>query len=203
MAVAPRCLRVRVAMGAQLVKAQVMLLENNCSGCGRLLTKQLDCCTRTLSGSHPLAAKMLAVMARLRLKQGNEVECEQLQQQVLSMRRAALGLHHEDTHRSAMDVYSRRRQYVMRESNDMNGYMEMASAMEVRGVWRATHRPLSLPAPPPPPTPCPRWLRLSFSRTHSRLPPPRPPCLVRAACHRTMTAHRSARPPPSVALIRD
>ena len=26
------------------------------------------------------------------------------------MRQAALGMHHEDTHRSAMDVYSRRRQ---------------------------------------------------------------------------------------------
>lgn len=39
-------------------------------------------------------------MARLRNKEGNETECERLQQRVLTMRRQSLGLHHEDTHRS-------------------------------------------------------------------------------------------------------
>ena len=68
---------------SQLVKAQVMLLQNNTPGCGRLLTKQLEFCERTLSGRHPLAAKMLAVMARLQLKQKNDAECERLQQQVI------------------------------------------------------------------------------------------------------------------------
>ena len=47
-----------------------MLLQSNTAGCGRLLAKQLDCCERTLSSEHPLAAKMLAVLARLHLKQG-------------------------------------------------------------------------------------------------------------------------------------
>ena len=103
---------------SQLVKAQVMLLQNSTTPCGRLLTKQLSFCERTLSPGHPLAAKMLAVMARLQLKQGHEAECERLQQQVLTMRREALGLHHEDTHRSAMDVYSRRRHHVLIDGND-------------------------------------------------------------------------------------
>ena len=74
---------------------------------------------------------MLAVMARLHLKQGRESECEALQQRVLAMRRAALGLHHEDTHRSAMDVYSRRRQACMRVQGDQERYTEMGDAMEV------------------------------------------------------------------------
>ena len=87
-----------------------MLMQNNSSGCGRLLHRQLQYCERSLGSKHPLAAKMLAVMARLQLKLGHEDECEHLQQRVLLMRQAALGLHHEDTHRSAMDVYSRRRQ---------------------------------------------------------------------------------------------
>ena len=98
---------------SQLVKAQVMLLQqNNMPGCGLLLKSQLEYCTRALSGEHPLAAKMLAVQARLKLKLGETDECELLQQRVLKMRRAALGLHHEDTHRSAMDVYSRRRDSI-------------------------------------------------------------------------------------------
>uniref|UniRef100_A0A7S2CGA6 Uncharacterized protein n=1 Tax=Haptolina brevifila TaxID=156173 RepID=A0A7S2CGA6_9EUKA len=116
---------------SQLVKAQVMLLQSNTAGCARLLTKQLEYCEDTLSPQHPLAAKMLAVMARLRNKQGDEVECGRLQQRVLSMRRSSLGLHHEDTHRSAMDVYTRRRHYVLRESYDEQGYVDMAAAMEV------------------------------------------------------------------------
>ena len=49
-------------------------------------------------------------MARLKMKLGEEGECERLQHAVLHMRSSALGLHHEDTHRSAMDVYFRRRQ---------------------------------------------------------------------------------------------
>ena len=56
-------------------------------------------------------------MARLQLKLGNEDECEALQQRVLDMRRAALGMHHEDTHRSAMDVYSRLRQVASCEGS--------------------------------------------------------------------------------------
>jgi len=53
---------------------------------------------------------MLAVKARLLLKLGQEHECEALQQRVLSLRQASLGRDHDDTHRSAYDVYSRRRQ---------------------------------------------------------------------------------------------
>jgi len=116
---------------SHLVKAQVMLLQGNTPGCARLLAKQLEYCERTLSPQHPLAAKMLAVMARLRNKEGNETECERLQQRVLTMRRQSLGLHHEDTHRSAMDVYTRRRTYVLRESDDDQGYVAMSSAMEI------------------------------------------------------------------------
>ena len=116
---------------SQLVKAQVMLLQNNTAGCNRLLTKQLVLCERTLSTCHPLAAKMLAVMARLHHKQGQEAECERLQQQVLTMRQAALGLHHEDTHRSAMDVYTRRRSHVLNDVNDPRGWAQMAAAMDV------------------------------------------------------------------------
>lgn len=116
---------------SQLVKAQVMLLQDNTTGCGRLLTKQLQLCELTLSPGHPLAAKMLAVMARLQYKQGHECECERLQQQVLTMRRAALGLHHEDTHRSAMDVYARRRQHVERDVSDPQRYVDLARALDV------------------------------------------------------------------------
>ena len=97
----------------------------------RAFHAQLEFCEATLSPAHPLAAKMLAVMARLRNRQGDEVECERLVTQVLAMRRAALGLHHEDTHRSAMDVYSRRRSHVLREAHDAQGYVEMAAAMDV------------------------------------------------------------------------
>ncbi|KAL3915950.1 MAG: hypothetical protein SGPRY_007021 [Prymnesium sp.] len=73
---------------------------------------------------------MLAVMARLHLKMGNEDECEHLQHrpamvwsgvQVLMMRQASLGMHHEDTHRSAMDVVVR--------APDNNAYEAMAHAM--------------------------------------------------------------------------
>ena len=60
-------------------------------------------------------------MARLQLKLGNEDECEALQQRVLDMRRAALGMHHEDTHRSAMDVYSRLRQVASCEGRGARG----------------------------------------------------------------------------------
>ena len=48
---------------SQLVKAQVMLLQANTAGCGRLLSKQIEFCERTLSGQHPLAAKMLGARA--------------------------------------------------------------------------------------------------------------------------------------------
>ena len=65
-----------------------MLLQSNTTGCGRLLTKQLDYCERALSSEHPLAAKMLAVMARLHLKQGHHGDCERLQNRVLGMRKA-------------------------------------------------------------------------------------------------------------------
>ncbi|KAL1503319.1 hypothetical protein AB1Y20_011371 [Prymnesium parvum] len=113
---------------SQLVKAQVMLMQDNALGCGKLLQRQLQFCERSLGSQHPLAAKMLAVMARLQLKLGKEEECELLQQRVLQMRQAALGLHHEDTHRSAMDVYSRRRQVVVRAPNNQ-AYEAMAQAM--------------------------------------------------------------------------
>ena len=95
---------------SQLVMAQVMLMQNETASCDELLQCQLGFCQRSLGPDHPLAAKMLAVMARMQLKLGNADQCEALQQRVLTMRRTALGLHHEDTHRSAMDVYSRRRQ---------------------------------------------------------------------------------------------
>lgn len=111
-----------------------MLMQHNIKGCAGLLKKQLEYCERTLTGHHPLAAKMLAVMARLHLKQGgaaHEEECEKLQQRVLAMRRAALGLHHEDTHRSAMDVYSRRRAQVVNHAHDQDRYAAMGGAMEV------------------------------------------------------------------------
>eukprot|EP00964_Phaeocystis_antarctica_P075197 scaffold46368_cov37-Phaeocystis_antarctica.AAC.5 len=48
---------------------------------------------------------MLAVMARLQQKLGNDARCDELQRRVLSMRHEALGATHEDTHRSAMDVH--------------------------------------------------------------------------------------------------
>jgi hypothetical protein len=114
---------------SQLVKAQVMLLQNNISGCGDLLTEQLKLCEHTLSPTHPLAAKMLAVMARLHHRQGRMCECEQLQQRVLSMRHEVLGLHHEDTHRSAVDVYQRLRSQVL--SHGQVYLVEWAPAMEV------------------------------------------------------------------------
>ena len=63
---------------SQLVKAQVMLLQDNETGCERLLKKQFQFCEETLSPSHPLAAKMLAVLARLKNRQGKEAECEAL-----------------------------------------------------------------------------------------------------------------------------
>lgn len=56
---------------SQLVKAQVMLLQSNMEGCKRLLTEQIALCGKTLCPTHPLAAKMLAVMARLHNKQGD------------------------------------------------------------------------------------------------------------------------------------
>ena len=178
---------------SQLVKSQVMLLQANTRGCDALLTKQLQFCEATLSSAHPLAAKMLAVLARLRNKQGAlaqcvapprpharptarhaslrprhrasqlrdatslissspfaalsptdrprpdllpsprppspppPLRCERLQQRVLTMRRVALGLHHEDTHRSAMDVYQRRRSYVQREVEDTQGCAGVAA----------------------------------------------------------------------------
>ena len=116
---------------SQLVKAQVMLLQNNISGCGELLTDQLKLCERTLSPSHPLAAKMLAVMARLHHRQGRMFECEKLQQRVLIMRHDVLGMHHEDTHRSAVDVYQRLRSQVLQHGHGQVYFVEMAPAMEV------------------------------------------------------------------------
>jgi len=94
---------------SQLVKAQVLLLLHRTTQCRRLLERQLHHTETLLTLDHPLAAKMLAVKARLHLKLGDEPACEALQQRVLGMRQLALGMHHEDTHRSAMDVYSRRR----------------------------------------------------------------------------------------------
>ena len=47
------------------------------------------------------------------------------------MRTAALGLHHEDTHRSAMDVYTRRRNHVLIHSHDYEGYLGMAQALDI------------------------------------------------------------------------
>jgi len=82
--------------------------------CRRLLERQLHHTETLLTLDHPLAAKMLAVKARLHLKLGDEPACEALQQRVLGMRQLALGMHHEDTHRSAMDVYSRRRAAAVR-----------------------------------------------------------------------------------------
>eukprot|EP00322_Chrysochromulina_rotalis_P000163 CAMPEP_0115834006 /NCGR_PEP_ID=MMETSP0287-20121206/3464_1 /TAXON_ID=412157 /ORGANISM="Chrysochromulina rotalis, Strain UIO044" /LENGTH=342 /DNA_ID=CAMNT_0003287435 /DNA_START=1 /DNA_END=1029 /DNA_ORIENTATION=+ len=118
---------------SQLVKAQVMLLQSNHHGCGALLQRQLAACEGMLSSEHPLVAKMLAVRARLHSRQGELEACERLQSRVLSMRRDALGLHHEDTHRSAMDVYSRRRQQVLRVAHDetSRAYVLMAAALEV------------------------------------------------------------------------
>lgn len=113
-----------------------MLLQSNTAGCGRLLARQIDFCERSLSSSHPLAAKILAVMARLHLKHGRMDECEKLQKQVLLMRQASLGLHHEDTHRSAMDVYTRRRQHVLlamqRNEHDPQAapYADFAAAVD-------------------------------------------------------------------------
>ena len=69
-------------------------------------------------------------MARLKMKLGEEGECERLQHAVLHMRSSALGLHHEDTHRSAMDVYTRRRNYAAREQHDQQGYVDMGTAMD-------------------------------------------------------------------------
>ena len=120
---------------SQLVKAQVMLMQNNAAGCGRLLHRQLQYCERSLGPKHPLAAKMLAVMARLQLKLGHEDECESLQQRVLLMRQAALGTHHEDTHRSAMDVYSRRRQVRSVGEGPLARRAWVKGAVEVR-EWR-------------------------------------------------------------------
>ena len=45
-----------------------MLMLDNTAGCGRLLDKQLVYCERALGADHPLAAKMLAVMARLQVR---------------------------------------------------------------------------------------------------------------------------------------
>lgn len=98
---------------SELVRAQVLLLRNRNAElheCRELLEAQLAICERLLSLRHPLAAKMLAVKARLCQKMRRDDECEELQQRVLAMRQAALGMDHEDTHRSAMDVYARRRQ---------------------------------------------------------------------------------------------
>tara|TARA_B100000524_G_scaffold337693_1_gene228543 strand:+ start:1146 stop:1424 length:279 start_codon:yes stop_codon:yes gene_type:complete len=81
---------------SQLVQAQVQLLRNNTNACREQLERQLHHCAPLLSLEHPLAAKMLAVKARLQLKEGNEGECEQLQQRVLAMRTSALGMDHED-----------------------------------------------------------------------------------------------------------
>jgi|SouAtlMetagenome_1021521.scaffolds.fasta_scaffold87716_2 hypothetical protein len=49
-----------------------MLMQENTAGCSRLLDKQLVYCERALGAAHPLAAKMLAVMARLQQKLGND-----------------------------------------------------------------------------------------------------------------------------------
>ena len=45
------------------------------------------------------------------------------------MRHAALGASHEDTHRSAMDVYSRRRTSVIKNPYDPDALSLMAEAM--------------------------------------------------------------------------
>ena len=44
-----------------------MLMLDNTAGCARLLDKQLSYCEQALGADHPLAAKMLAVMARLQV----------------------------------------------------------------------------------------------------------------------------------------
>ncbi len=51
-------------------------MQQNVGGCEKLLSLQLQHCEDTLTSAHPLAAKMLAVMARLHLKRGDEAECE-------------------------------------------------------------------------------------------------------------------------------
>ena len=51
----------------------------------------------------------------------------------LGVRQAVLGKHHEDTHRSAMDVYSRLRRAALRPYNSENYevYREMAAPLEI------------------------------------------------------------------------
>ncbi len=101
---------------SQLLRAQVLLLESGpmLADCGELLETQLALCKEVLSIEHPLAAKMLAVKARLQMKLGHEKQAEELQYVVLGMRLAALGEDHEDSHRSAIDIYSRRRSTYQR-----------------------------------------------------------------------------------------
>ena len=57
-----------------------------------------------------MAATLTTVVASILTTPGDDARCDELQRRVLQMRRSALGGSHEDTHRSAMDVYSRRRQ---------------------------------------------------------------------------------------------
>ena len=93
-----------------------------------------------------------------------------LQQRVLVMRKAALGLHHEDTHRSAMDVYSRRRAHVAASGNQVD-YLAMAKAIEVclemleRAAGQVSGALTPCTMSPPPAT-------LHQARTTTRHPPP-------------------------------
>ena len=70
--------------------------------CKALLHDQLRLCEASLGANHPLGAKMLAVLARLSTRMGDDAQCDELQTRVLQLRRDALGAHHEDSHRSAM-----------------------------------------------------------------------------------------------------
>ena len=61
-------------------------MQQETAACNDLLDEQLRYCETALGPQHPLAAKMLAVMARLQFKLGDEDACEHLQHRVLVMR---------------------------------------------------------------------------------------------------------------------
>lgn len=132
---------------SNLVKAQLLLLRDSTSSCSRLLERQLRFCQQLLSLDHPLAAKMLAVQARLHARLGNEGQCDELQRRVLAMRQAALGEAHEDTHRSAVDVYTRRRwrakQLNPSNVSSVDEIMAWSSAMRtcLRMLCASVHQP--------------------------------------------------------------